>query len=228
MSGIRRIVMLAASIALAAASCALPTDDEAAIIDSAELPDVLRTDLEVTTTTEPGPLTERVQIFLLSTENERTTVVQTGREIDFNSSFEQEIGLLFRSVDVPDIRTEDEIEQGWFNALSQFQLTDAFTEDGVAVIDMVALDADGEPIPLDDVGLRDAIAQLVYTAQGFPDSLRAVRVLIGGEQVFLPTDGEDSDAVLTVHDYAIYSPDFESPTTNEPATTTTTTPEADG
>lgn len=227
MNGIRRILGTALAIILALAACALPTDDEAALIDAAELPEVLRTDLEVTTTTDPGPLTEPVLIYLLENQPDRTTVVQTAREIDLNATFEQEIGLLFRTADVPDIRTEEETERGWFNALSQFQLTSASTDGDVAVIDIVQLDADGEQITPEGDTLRDAVAQLVYTATGFPDSIRAVRVLIGGEQVFLPTVGEgDSDSLLTVEDYATYSPDFEPPTTTEAATTTT--PEADG
>lgn len=221
-----QLAAVVASMALAIAACSLPTDDEATLIDTEALPEVLRSDLEVTTTIEQGPRTEPVQIFLLRNDGERTIVVGTGRELDPNASFAQEIGLLFRGPDVPDIRTEVEIENGWFNALSQFQLLDAFAEDQVAVIDMVALDADGEQLTVEAEELRDALAQLVYTATGFPEEepIVAVRVRIAGENVSLPTDGADSESALTPADYASYDVDFVPPPTTEPPTTTTPDP----
>lgn len=226
MTRIHRLAVIIGSILLAVAACSLPTDDEATLIDSEALPDVLRSDLEVTTTTGQGPRTEPVQIFLLSNDGENTIAVATGREIDPGASFAQEIGLLFRGPDVPDIRTEAEIEFGWFNALSQFQLTEAFVDSQVAVIDMVALDADGEQLTVEAEELRDALAQLVYTATGFPeeDPVLAVRVRIGGENVSLPTDGADSEGALTREDYATYDVDFVPPPTTEPPTTTTPDP----
>ena len=223
MTRIRHLVAVVIAMGLAVAACSLPTDDEAALIDTETLPDVLRTDLEVTTTTEQGPRAEPLQIFLLTNDGERTIAVPVGREIDPNATFEQEISLLFRSDEVPDIRTEDDIERGLFNALSDFQLTEAFADGNIATIDLARrADEGGEPIDVGAEVLENAIAQLVYTATGFPEPqpITAVRVLFEGNPQVLPTEEGDSRDLLTPADYERYSLDFEPPPTTEPPTTT--------
>ena len=47
---------------LAAVACSLPTDDEAAIIEPEALPDALRSDLATTTTVDPGPRSEPIEL----------------------------------------------------------------------------------------------------------------------------------------------------------------------
>lgn len=222
-----RLIAVVILLCSLAAACSLPTDDEAALIDSEQLPDVLRSDLVVTTTTEQGPRAEPVQIFLLSNDGERTIVVPVGRELDADASFEQRIGLLFRSATVPDIRTEDEIEEGWFNALSEFQLAEAFVNDNdVAVIDLTALDAAGEPIDVGTEVLENAIAQLVYTATGFEAGLiSSVRIRIDGQTQVLPTEEGDSPDLLRRADFETYDADFVPPPTTAPPTTITPTPD---
>jgi len=210
-----RHLVAAMALAVGIGACSLPTDDEAALIDTSALPEVLRGDAQVTTTIDPGPLTE--------------PVVPVARELDPFAGFEQEIGLLFRGPGVPDIRTEEEVEFGWFSALSDFQLTEAFVnENQVAIIDIVAVDDDGEPIEVPAEALRDAIAQLVYTATGLPedDAVRAVRIRIDGQAATLPTEGGDSEEVLDRSDFETYDPDFVPPVATAPPTTTTPDPDA--
>ena len=229
MTRLGRFAVFLAAVSAALVGCSLPTDDEAALIDNEQLPDVLRSDLVVTTTTEQGPRAEPLEIYLLRNDGERTVVVQVGREIDANASFEQEIGLLFRSEDVPDIRTEDEIEEGWFNALTDFQLTEAFTDGSVAVIDMTRrVDEGGEPIDVGTEVLENAIAQLVYTATGFPEvePITAVRIRIDGETEVLPTEEGDSRDLLRRSDFETYDSEFEPPPTTAPPTTTVPDPAA--
>jgi len=224
-----RHLVAAMALAVGIGACSLPTDDEAALIDTRALPEVLRGDAQVTTTIDPGPLTEPVEIFLLRNDGDRTVVVPVARELDPFAGFEQEIGLLFRGPGVPDIRTEEEVEFGWFSALSDFQLTEAFVnENQVAIIDIVAVDDDGEPIEVPAEALRDAIAQLVYTATGLPedDAVRAVRIRIDGQAATLPTEGGDSEEVLDRSDFETYDPDFVPPVATAPPTTTTPDPDA--
>ena len=95
------------------------------------------------------------------------------REIDAIAGFEQCIGLLFGENFV---RTEQE-EDGWSNAC-EFELIEASVNDPAAIINMVALDENGEPITVEAQVLADAIAQLVFTATGFPldEPILAVRI----------------------------------------------------
>ncbi|MEO0494923.1 MAG: hypothetical protein AAF081_16070 [Actinomycetota bacterium] len=216
---------LAALVAmmLAAAACSLPTDDEAAIIAPEELPDALRSDLITTTTVEPGPRSEPVELFLLAAVGERSVIVPVIREIDPVASFQQRIGLLFGDNFT---RSEEEEEQGWSNALREFQLVEAFVnDDQIAIIDMVALDEDGEPITVEAQILADAIAQVVFTATGFPpdNQVLAVRILSNGARTLVPTLEGDTEDVVNRDDFVNYTIDWVPPTTTVPTTTSTTT-----
>lgn len=215
MRRIARLLGLAAWGALAA-GCALPTDEEAIVIPAEDLPDVLRADLEITSDQpEPGPQTVTVEIFLLDAAGERTIVVPRPREVVPQTGFEERIGLLFGQ----EIRTEEE-QEFFSNALREFTLLEAFVNDNdVAIIDMVALDEEGVAIEIEAEVLRNAAAQLVYTASAFPDVL-AVRIRLGGEATTLPTSEGDTDQVVRLSDYASYDQDFVAPTTAAPPTTT--------
>ena len=213
----RILLLLGASILTVVTSCSLPTDDQAAIVNPEDLPDVLRSYLEVQVeeAETPGPLTVTVTIFLLEVVGERNVVVQRDREVSPQAGFADRIGLLFRD----EVRTEEEREL-YSNALREFTLLDAqINENDVAIIDMVALDEEGSPIPSEAEVLRNAAAQLVYTATGFPDVI-AVRIRIDGERISLPTSEGDTEGVVDRDDYFQYDPSFEVPTTSTPPSTT--------
>ncbi|MEM8704851.1 MAG: hypothetical protein AAGE98_00225 [Actinomycetota bacterium] len=228
--GLNRIArwgVIAVVMTLAAAACSLPTDDEASIIDPEELPDALLSDLVTTTTVDPGPRTEPLELFLLAAAGDRSVVVPVIREIDPVSSFEQRIGLLFGETFV---RTEDEEEQGWSNSLREFQLLEAFINDNqVAIIDMVALDENGDPITVEAQVLADAVAQLVFTATGFPPDgdILAVRIRYNGAGTLVPTLEGDTEDVVNRNDFVNYTLDWVPPTTTVATTTTESTGEAE-
>ena len=211
------LVLLIAGLLSLVVGCSLPTDDEAAIVDPEDLPDVLRSDLEVEVeeADTPGPLTVTFTIFLLEVVGERNVVVQRDREVSPQTGFSDRIGLLFRD----EVRTEEEREL-YSNALREFTLLDArINENDVAIIDMVALDEEGAPIPTEAEVLRNAAAQLVYTATGLPDVV-AVRIRINGERISLPTSEGDTEGVVDRGDYFQYDPNFEVPTTSTTSSTT--------
>ena len=219
----RRLLLLLAMLLALAVGCSLPTDDEAAIVDPEDLPDVLRSDLEVEVeeADTPGPLTVTVEIFLLEVVGERNIVVQRDREVSPQAGFTDRIELLFGD----EVRTEEEQEL-YSNALREFTLLGAEINDNdVAIINMVALDEEGVPIPTEAEVLRNAAAQLVYTATGFPDVL-AVRIRIDGERISLPTSEGDTEEIVDRDDYFQYDPSFEAPTTTSPPSTTAA-PETD-
>ena len=199
----RILLLFVATMLTVVTSCSLPTDDQAAIVNPEDLPDVLRSDLEVQVeeAETPGPLTVTVTIFLLEVVGERNVVVQRDREVSPQAGFADRIGLLFRD----EVRTEEEREL-YSNALREFTLLDAqINENDVAIIDMVALDEEGAPIPSEAEVLRNAAAQLVYTATGFPDVI-AVRIRIDGERISLPTSEGDTEGVVDRDDYFQYDP----------------------
>jgi len=201
------------------AGCSVPTDDQAVVISPDQLPDVLREDVVTTTTLDPGPLTESIQVFLLSQSGDRAVVVPVSREVDRGSTFAEQIGVLFAG----EIRTEEEIDNNWFNSLRDFQLVEAFVNDSqVAIVDLIAVDDAGEQIEIETQVLADAVAQLVYTATGMNqlEPIEAVRIRIGGEAVFLPTFGGDTSDVVDRSDFENYDPEYVPPSTTTPPTTT--------
>lgn len=211
----RAAVLLAMAVTVAA--CALPTDDQAAVVDPEDLPDVLRSDrvVEAEEAETPGPQTVTVQIFLLDAAGDRNIVVSRDREVTPQAGFLERIELLFGE----EIRTEEE-QESFSNALREFTLTEAFINDNdVAIIDMVALDEDGAVVEIEAEVLRNAAAQLVYTATGLPEVL-AVRIRIDGANLNLPTSEGDTDDLVTRDDYLLYDPAVEVTTTTSPPSTT--------
>ncbi|MDG1367531.1 MAG: GerMN domain-containing protein [Acidimicrobiales bacterium] len=213
----RNLLMLTAALLTLGLGCSLPTDDKAAIVDPEDLPDVLRSDLEVEIeeADTPGPLTITATIFLLEVVGERNVVVERDREVSPQAGFTDRIELLFGE----EVRSEEEQEL-YSNALREFTLLGAEINDNdVAIINMVALDENGVPIPTEAEVLRNAAAQLVYTATGFPDVV-AVRIRIDGERISLPTSEGDTEEIVDRDDYVQYDPSFEVPTSTTPSSTT--------
>ena len=104
--------------------------------------------------------------------------------------------------------------------------------DAVRTNNMVALDENGEPITVEAQVLADAIAQLVFTATGFPldEPILAVRILSNGNRTFVPTLEGDTEEVVNRDDFVNYTAEWVPPTTTVAPTSTTqgTAPESGG
>lgn len=215
--------LLVLALLVAAASCALPSDETAVPIDLDELGDSLRTDVSSTTTTtmRPTPSATTLEYFLIGSQGERQVVVAVEREIESSASLFERLLILFGE----GFRTEEEAENNWFNPAREFTLTAATRDESVLTIDIVAINEDGtvaDPIGIDANVLRDTAAQLVYTSSRFED-ISSIRLLYDSERIRVPTqtDEGDSDGLLQTSDYPLYDPETPpSPTTTAPPTTT--------
>ena len=87
---------------------------------------------------------------------------------------------------------------------------------------MVALDEDGQPITVEADLLADAVAQLVFTATGFPPEgdVLAVRIRYAGERALVPTLEGDTEDVVSRDDFQNYTLEWVPPTTTVATTTT--------
>jgi len=214
-----------------ASACSLPTDESAQRIDVTDLPDALRSDLTTTTTTIEPPSAITIGVFLIALADQRKTLVEVAREVPAPASLLDQLSLLFGD----EVRNEAERDLGFSNPLGEFTLTSAERNDNdIAPIDIIALDDDGTEVAVSGDVLRDAAAQLVYTAMGFKapgfNAILGVRILINGERVVLPTTGDagDTEDVVNRADYERYLPEFEpAPATTVPDTSTTEAPPAD-
>ncbi len=222
----RRLLGSALFLSLILGACSLPTDDSAQLINPDELPDGLRSDLTTTTITIEPPSAISIGIFLIDLADERKIVVEVIREVETTASLFDRLSLLFGD----EVRTEADIELGYSNPVGEFTLTSAERNDNdVAIIDIIAVDENGAEVAVGGDVLRDAAAQLVYTATGF-SAIRAVRILINGENLFLPTttDEGDTEDVVRRDDYERYLPEFVVVTTTVPDTTTVAPDESGG
>ncbi len=222
----RRLVVSALLISLIVGACSLPTDESAQVINPDELPDGLRSDLTATTTTIEPPSAIPIGIFLIDLADERKIVVEVTREVETTASLFDRLSFLFGD----EVRTEADRELGYSNPVGEFTLTSVERNDNdVAIIDIIAVDENGAEVAVSGDVLRDAAAQLVYTATGF-SAIRAVRILINGERVVLPTttDEGDTEDVVSRGDYERYLPEFVVVTTTVPESTTTVAPDEGG
>jgi len=215
-----RLTASLVGLALLAASCSIPSDDQAQVIASDSLPESLRPDFTTTTTTLQAPITTLASIFLLTRQAEttRATVVEVQREVPLNPTITDVINRLFGEGAV----TTDEEAANYITSLTEFELLDASISGDTAIIDIVNLTPEGQPSDQPFEGdLIEVAAQLVWTATAIT-GVNQVQILIGGEQVTIPTNHGDTEVGSTISraDYDRFDPDFEPPST----TTTTSTP----
>ncbi len=201
--------LAAAAVLLVGLGCTVPSEQTASVIDPTELPDQLRTDIPPSTTAAPveSPSAVPITLYVIAPLTERHVVAPIQREIDPRADLFMRLSLMF----VSDLFVENDAEAEYQNALASLELTRAeANEGGIAVIDIVQRDVDGEVVALDNDALRDAAAQLVYTATSF-EEIDRVRLLYDGERRILPTQGTegDTDRLLTTADYPLYDPESE-------------------
>ena len=122
------------------------------------------------------------------------------------------------------MRTEQEEEDGWSNALREFELIEASVNDSrAAIINMVALDENGEPITVEAQVLADAVAQLVFTATGFHSTNRSWQsgsCRMGPAPSYQRLEG-DTEEVVNRDDFVNYTAEWVPPTTTVAPTSTT-------
>ena len=198
--------------AVAAAGCALPTDDAAEAIDPDELPESLRPGFTASaTTTVAAPLNESRTVFLLTNPQdiERTVVVEVERQVDRNATLGDVLATLFGEA-----ASIEESDAGYFNTLELFEILGATVIEGVATVDIVHLSPEDVPPSADE--LEFAAAQLVFTAAA-TEGVDGVRILLDGQEVSVPTSDADAEpgSVLRTSAFEQFQPDF------APATTTT-------
>ena len=213
------------------AACSLPTDESAVAIDADQLPESLRpgTTTTTTTTTVAEQLTETAIMYLLESvpNSERRVVREITRDVPLNATLAGVIAMLFG----PDVRSEEELELGYSNALFELSLLEATVqsvgnwEGDVAVIDIQPLTPEGEPSEEAFTGdLIGAAAQLVFTATAY-QGVTGVQILINGTEVPIPTNDRDFDPgeILVRENYERFNPDIP-----DVVPTTTTVTEASG
>ena len=218
------------AVVFSVAACGIPTDDSAAAIDVEQLPESLRPGVTSTTTTiVDTPLTESAIVFLLESvpNTERRVVREVLRDVPRGTSLEGVLATIFG----PEVRSEEELELGYSNALFELMLLGTVVRDiadwegEVALIDIQPLTPEGAPSEDAFTGdLIGAAAQLVFSATAY-EGVTGVQILINGEETPIPTtDGDvEPGTILIKENYERFNP-----ATIDVVPTTTTAASADG
>ena len=232
---IGRRIVLALVLLVGVASCSVPTDESAQLIDPETLPEALRPAVSSTTTTTPPPEAEFATVFLLGPrpDSDQRSTVGVERALESGATPEDILGALFgRGGEVP-VVTEEEDALGYINTLDDFTLHSVdVDDDAVAVIDISLVDAVTGEASEETIGrelLVDVAAQIVWTATEI-DGIDRVLISRDGVSLSLPTseasgDGGDAaaDEPVDREDYDRYRVDFDFPTTTTAAPTTAST-----
>ena len=134
---------------LAVATCGVPTDEAAVAIDADQLPEALRPGVTTTTTTTvDGPLDEAAIVYLLEAipNSESRVVREVRRDVARGATLEAVLSTIFGS----EVRTEDEQDLGYSNALFELSLLGAIVIDG-------PLDEDGTPMMVAVVDIQHPV-----------------------------------------------------------------------
>jgi hypothetical protein len=197
----------------------VPTDETAQPLDPSQLPESLRPDFTTTTTTTTvaPPTTLTFTVYLLNTDpdTDRRVVVPVTRDLPRGASIADVLGSIFGQ----EVRTDEERDAAYSNALFELDLLGATFADGIVTVDVVPLDPEGEPSTEVFTGdLLGAAAQIVFSATELED-VTGVVILFNGEPVEIPTSRGDAE-LGAVLDRGLYER-FD-PSVTEPETTTTT------
>ena len=210
------------AVAIAATACGVPTDETAQPLDPSQLPESLRPDFTTTTTTTTvAPPTKRTfTVYLLNTdpETDRRLVVPVTRDLPPGATIGDVLGTIFGD----EVRTAEEQDAAYSNALFELDLLGTTVTDGIVTVDVVPLDPEGEPSEEVFTGdLLSAAAQIVFSATEL-EAITGVVILFNGEPVSIPTSRGDAEpgAVLDRGLYERFDPSIAEP---EPTTSTVPT-----
>lgn len=194
----------AAALLVLVASCGVPTDESAQIIEQDQLAVELQKATTTTTTTTTPVVAFDVDFYLLrqvaDTEQNRVVVSVVIPQPDSND-FAELIAPMF-DADFATSASELAGEE-LTNSLAEYNLLDITVADGVAT---VFLDTEAEDPP-DDPVLTDAAAQLVWTLSTTFRDLDSMLINFRGEPLPLPTDVTSGVTTsVTTADYELYAP----------------------
>lgn len=216
----RRVAALCVAGLMLGASCSVPTDESAQIIEQERLDEALR---RVTTTTSsttlPPVVTRDFAYYLLDDPEDRPRQVrQVVAPVPVGASLLEIILPMAEEGFRDSIGAED-----FINQVRAYAIEDLTVDDGIAT---VFLAADPDSLPRRTT-LQDVAAQLVWTLTGEP-GVDAILININGNPQELPTTDEDAGLTTEPVDttsYDLYNPEREPPetTTSSSSTTTTTT-----
>ncbi len=193
------VAVAATVVAVLAAGCSLPTDDEARGVSDAALPDGLRAD-PTTSTTVPVSVVPvpPVDVTLWFVDGETQLLVPTVRpQIDRPVP----LAVMRALVEGP---TEEEAQQGLTSGIPPgIEVNETLIQRRVLTVDLSSefFDATGDVF-------RRAVAQIVFTGVGL-EGIDSVRFQADGADRVVPigASGVAEDRPVTRRDYPDFDPD---------------------
>jgi hypothetical protein len=198
----RRAVARALSVValvLLVAGCGLSANDKPQIIASDDLPpELLSPNPSSSTTVAQSPTSGSVVVYLLEQQGDATHLVGVSREVkDTSRPRDRLLALL-----VPPTTQEDTL--GLLTSIpADTTLLETRLDEGTGEL---VVDLSRSLFDVQGQELRNAFAQLVWTATEIP-GVRQVRFLVAGKEYRVPDqDGIEQPGAVTRDDYATLAP----------------------
>ncbi|MDE0803948.1 MAG: GerMN domain-containing protein [Acidimicrobiales bacterium] len=164
----RRLVPLLLAALLGLGACAVSTNEEPVELSSDLFEPLLATTTTTTTTTTPSDVTKAEDVYLLRVSGGSTSLEAVSRDVDVGAGVQEVLANLF-SVRPDAEGDERPAEAGLTSAIPETaELVSATLTPGtsILVVDVRGLFGDGG---IQGPALRDALAQIVWTATVSPD-----------------------------------------------------------
>jgi spore germination protein GerM len=184
------LVLVAATALLAA--CGIPSDSSPQAFDESAVPDELVAPTSSTTEPDSGGPSRTVEVWFVADDQ----LIPALRTIDVDTGV---AGAIQAALDGP---TEEEGESGISSSIPAGTELLGVRQQG----DRLTIDLSEELQTVGSSELRNAVAQIVYTATGYSSSITEIRFQVEGQNVPVPVEEGATANVVTRDDYDSLGP----------------------
>lgn len=196
MSATRRPWVLLSLVLLAGAgllaACGIPSDSSPQALDESAVPDELVAPTSSTTAPDSGGPSRTVEVWFVADDQ----LIPALRTIDVDTGV---AGAIEAALDGP---TEEEGESGISSSIPAGTELLGVQQQG----DRLTIDLSEELQTVGSSELRNAVAQIVYTATGYSASITEIRFQVEGQNVPVPVEEGATANVVTREDYDSLGP----------------------
>jgi spore germination protein GerM len=178
----RRLAALMAGLALAAAACDVPTNDEPVALSGPF--SQLQTTTTTSTTVVPSAEAKEVIVYLLRTDGGVTALQTVPRSVPVDAGVEATLRTLFTQPPSPDVPAEAELSSAIPPTATLLSAQRSEAAGDRLVVDVRGLFGEQGP---QGVELRNALAQIVWTA---------THPTTGFSEVVFRNEGQPADALV--------------------------------
>jgi spore germination protein GerM len=185
------------AVVLGVAACTVPTNDEPVVL-SGSVPFGLLDSTTTTASTSPEAITKQVVVYALANDNGTTVLTPVPRSVDVNAGVEEVLTNLFTQRPSDERPAEIGLSSAIPESATLLSATRSDSNEARIIVDVRGLFGS-----IQGVDLRDALAQIVWTATEGGTGIREVVFRNDGAEVqALVDDLESTEGAVNRRDYS--------------------------